>query len=33
MILAMAALAGTRGHCWLGWETCFTIRLVPTKPA
>jgi len=29
----MAARAGTRGHCWQGWETCFTIRLGPNKPA
>ena len=29
----MAALAGTRGNCWLGWDTRFTIRLRPNKPA
>ena len=29
----MAARAGTHGNCWLGWETRFTIRFPPNKPA
>jgi hypothetical protein len=33
MSLAMAARADMRGNCWLGWETGFTIRLRPNKPA
>jgi hypothetical protein len=33
MSLAMAARAGMRGNCCLGWETRCTIRLRPNKLA